>query len=315
MSDDLADEVEAINSIYGPGSLIPAGDAGYYILSLPDENEEGDGSGGGGVSLRLQFPPEYPDAPPSVLGTNSTGGNLRGVAARDLDLLREALGNVYQPGQVVLFDAIEEVRRLQGERVGPDQDQSRQQQQEDEGVVYDHTAASNGTVPPDDDEDDGEIPNLDGGLTWIPSSTILESKSTFLAHAIYPVTSPAQASRYITHLLTDKRLRAATHNVSAWRIRHAPGGGQGVVNYQDCDDDGETAAGSRLLHLMQMLDVWDCVVVVSRWFGGVKLGPRRFALINTVARDALMQAGVVGGGEGGGGEKGGKGGGKKKSGK
>jgi len=33
----------------------------------------------------------------------------------------------------------------------------------------------------------------------------------------------------------------------------------------DNDDDGETAAGSRLLHLMSILDVKNVVVVVSRW--------------------------------------------------
>ncbi|KAG5926753.1 hypothetical protein E4U42_002972, partial [Claviceps africana] len=59
------------------------------------------------------------------------------------------------------------------------------------------------------------------------------------------------------------------------------------LQFQDCDDDGETAAGGRLLHLMQVMDVWGVVVVVSRWFGGVKLGPRRFAVINAVARDGL----------------------------
>jgi putative IMPACT (imprinted ancient) family translation regulator len=39
--------------------------------------------------------------------------------------------------------------------------------------------------------------------------------------------------------------------------------------------------------------VWDVVVVVSRWYGGHKLGPRRFALINSAARDALVQGGFV----------------------
>jgi hypothetical protein len=77
--------------------------------------------------------------------------------------------------------------------------------------------------------------------------------------------------------------------MTAWRIR----GADGLVTYQDCDDDGETAAGSRLLHLMQLMDLWDVMVVVSRWYGGVKLGPRRFAVINAVARDAFVRAGMV----------------------
>jgi putative IMPACT (imprinted ancient) family translation regulator len=103
------------------------------------------------------------------------------------------------------------------------------------------------------------------------------------------VTSPAQARLFVAQLLaSDRRVRAATHNMTAWRIR-----GAGAASYQDCDDDGETAAGGRLLHLMQLMGVWDAMVVVTRWYGGVKLGPRRFAVINAAARDGFVRAGLV----------------------
>lgn len=62
---------------------------------------------------------------------------------------------------------------------------------------------------------------------------------------------------------------------------------------QDNDDDGETAAGGRLAHLLQIMDVWNVCVVVSRWYGGVKLGPGRFRFINMAARDALVRGGFV----------------------
>jgi putative IMPACT (imprinted ancient) family translation regulator len=55
------------------------------------------------------------------------------------------------------------------------------------------------------------------------------------------------------------------------------------VVIQDNDDDGETAAGSRLAHLLQVMEVRDVCVVVSRWYGGIKLGPDRFA--NPCLRD------------------------------
>ena len=58
----------------------------------------------------------------------------------------------------------------------------------------------------------------------------------------------------------------------------------------DCDDDGEDAAGGRLLHLLEILDITDRIVVVSRWFGGIKLGPDRFKLINNAARLVLKIA-------------------------
>lgn len=38
---------------------------------------------------------------------------------------------------------------------------------------------------------------------------------------------------------------------------------------QDCDDDGESAAGGRLLHLLQVAGAEDVVVVVSRWCASI----------------------------------------------
>lgn len=67
-----------------------------------------------------------------------------------------------------------------------------------------------------------------------------------------------------------------------------------IVNLpQDYDDDGEDAAGGRLLHLLQILDVKDTCVVVTRWYGGVKLGPARFTHINNAARTLLEKCGKL----------------------
>lgn len=277
MSEELQDEIEAINSIYGEDSLVPAAgtsqdSSGTYILSLPDET----------VSLRLEFPPDYPNVPPSVINTNSSGGRRAGEAARDLELFRNALGNVYQPGQVCLFDAIEELKRLQ----------------EEAGLGVDSPPPD--TTGEDDEEAEGQartkrlttaeaaFEDLGPEPPWILSDPVIEMRSTFLARCA-TVTSPDQAAQYVQHLLaSDKRVRSATHNITAWRIR-----GPNGTSFQDCDDDGETAAGGRLLHLMQLMDLWDTMVVVTRWYGGQKLGPRRFALINAAARDAFVKAGLV----------------------
>ncbi|KAI1040229.1 hypothetical protein LB505_005469 [Fusarium chuoi] len=89
---------------------------------------------------------------------------------------------------------------------------------------------------------------------WTASKRITE----FIAH-VTPVTSPSQANIYVESLLeSDKRIRNATHNITAWRIR-----GEGT-GHQQFNDDGETGAGSRLLQLMQSMDLWDSMVVVTR---------------------------------------------------
>lgn len=65
------------------------------------------------------------------------------------------------------------------------------------------------------------------------------------------------------------------------------------ADISDCDDDGETAAGGRLAHLLEILEMENVLVVVSRWYGGTLLGPDRFKLINQAARDALEKAGFL----------------------
>jgi len=44
---------------------------------------------------------------------------------------------------------------------------------------------------------------------------------------------------------------------------------------------------------MQLMDLWNVMVVVTRWYGGHQLGPKRFSIINTVARDAFVKGGFV----------------------
>lgn len=71
----------------------------------------------------------------------------------------------------------------------------------------------------------------------------------------------------------------------AYRIvRDAAGG---AVSLADNDDDGEDAAGSRLAHLLDLMGADNLLVVVSRWFGGVLMGPSRFKAICEVAREAV----------------------------
>lgn len=293
MSEELLDEVEAINSIYGPNTLAPYvdsqsgsnGSSPVYILTLPGP-EDGSAPSSSTTSLRLQFPLSYPLEPFSILGIHSSGEHgKRGAGARDLKFFSTAVGEVYEPGQVCLFDAIEKVKELQGQENDTAADEGSEKGDVDQDQEYDPASdiyPSSKIIP------SSTAGSLDQEPPWVMSAPITELKSTFVARCA-PVTSPAQAAEFVQHLLSvDKRVRTATHNITAWRIR-----GPNGTSYQDCDDDGETAAGGRLLHLMQLMDLWDTMVIVTRWYGGQKLGPRRFALINAAARDAFVNAGLV----------------------
>ena len=266
MNEDLHNEVEAINSIYGDDTLTATEDGDVFILRLPQHD----------ASLRLRFPEDYPSAPPAVLGTQSSGEHTRkGEAAHVVDVFRDVLGRLFQPGEVCLFDVIEEV-----ENELPTEVKTNPEHAEHDSHPILKNSNSNAVVESADSSGD-ELP-------WTISDVVIELKSVFVARSA-PVSSPDQAKQYLQHLLdSDKKIRSATHNITAWRIQ----GGNGVT-FQDCDDDGETAAGGRVLHLMQLMDLWNVMVVVTRWYGGHQLGPKRFSIINTVARDAFVKAGLV----------------------
>lgn len=263
MDSAIDDEIVSINSIYGDETLVrKSHDSVTCLLRLPTQTS---------TVLRLEFPSDYPDAPPSITGTETVGDDLpKGAGYKILDIVRDTLAKVYRPGEACIYDLIEEV----GEELAKD-DLFSQPHTDEANDTLDQTA-----VPVE--EDLGPEP------PWIISDAITEKKSVFLARAA-TVSSPAQAQQFLRHLIAnDKKVRNATHNINAWRIHGTNG-----ASYQDCDDDGEDAAGGRLLHLMQLMDVWDVMVVVTRWYGGVLLGPDRFRLINTAARDALVKAGFT----------------------
>ena len=90
-------------------------------------------------------------------------------------------------------------------------------------------------------------------------------------------------------LLQDRRIAKATHNMMAYRFKDKAG-----LLVSDNDEDGEDAAGGRLAMLLEMMDVTQGMVVVTRWYGGVLLGPSRFKIINNTAREVLIEAGLSG---------------------
>ncbi|KAI8807199.1 ribosomal protein S5 domain 2-type protein [Cladochytrium replicatum] len=139
----------------------------------------------------------------------------------------------------------------------------------------------------DDDEKDGlfsmTIPP-DCPPLFHSATPLVDRKSVFIAH-LAQVRSAKDVALVKTALLSSKRIARATHNISAYRIKLPSTNGL----LADCDDDGETAAGGRLLHLLELTGCVDVLVVVSRWYGGIQLGPMRFKHINNIARELLEE--------------------------
>ena len=93
---------------------------------------------------------------------------------------------------------------------------------------------------------------------------IEEKKSRFIAH-ISPVKTEEEAVEFIAS--KKKQFWDARHNCSAFVI----GPNNEVTR---CNDDGEPAqtAGRPMLDVLLKENIHNCVVVVTRYFGGVLLG-------------------------------------------
>ena len=130
-------------------------------------------------------------------------------------------------------------------------------------------------------------------IDWAVSASVTSKKSTFVARSI-AVSSPSQARAAIQKLLSiRKEIREADHNITAWRVRSDSGS---II--EESNDDGETGGGRHILQILQSNDVVDMLLVVTRWYGGIMLGPDRWRIMSKVSRDALSQrlrvAGIIG---------------------
>ena len=87
--------------------------------------------------------------------------------------------------------------------------------------------------------------------------------SRFIGYA-KPVKTEKEAIDYINEI--SKKHWDAKHNVYAYSIRE-----NGVKRYSD-DGEPQGTAGMPVLNVILQEDVTDCVVVVTRYFGGILLG-------------------------------------------
>ncbi len=93
---------------------------------------------------------------------------------------------------------------------------------------------------------------------------IVEKKSKFIAN-IFHVENEEEAKKVITQI--KKKHYDAKHHVYAYRI----------YNYEILEkfsDDGEPAqtAGKPIMDLIKQKDLYNVLIVVTRYFGGVLLG-------------------------------------------
>jgi putative IMPACT (imprinted ancient) family translation regulator len=96
-----------------------------------------------------------------------------------------------------------------------------------------------------------------------------------------PVTSRDEAKAFLKTLTRDKKYAKATHNT--WAVILPESGPQK-------GDDGEAGAGVVILRMLQREGLEGHIIVVTRWFGGTKLGGDRFRRVQDCVTHYLANA-------------------------
>lgn len=110
---------------------------------------------------------------------------------------------------------------------------------------------------------------------------IIEDRGSRYSVSFGKVKGRDDIKAFLKELKKNKKYAKATHNTWAARISQ-----KGVI-YETKNDDGETGAGMVILRVMQKEEVSDCVICVTRWFGGVKLMGDRFKHVQDATKFAI----------------------------
>ncbi|MEL6683912.1 MAG: YigZ family protein [Pseudomonadota bacterium] len=89
-----------------------------------------------------------------------------------------------------------------------------------------------------------------------------------------PVQSAEEARAFVKTLCRRKKFAKATHNTWAVLLPEGP-----LKN-----DDGESGAGMVILRMLEREGLEGHIIVVTRWFGGTKLGGDRFRRVQDAVR-------------------------------
>ncbi len=112
---------------------------------------------------------------------------------------------------------------------------------------------------------------------------IIEDRGSRYSVSFGKVSGRDDIKEFLRTLKKPKKYATADHNSYAARISH-----EGTV-YETKSDDGETGAGMVILRIMQKHDIGNCVICVTRWFGGIKLMGDRFKHIQDATLYALQK--------------------------
>ncbi|HFQ15440.1 MAG TPA: YigZ family protein [Rhodobacteraceae bacterium] len=95
-----------------------------------------------------------------------------------------------------------------------------------------------------------------------------------------PVASRAAVQSFLTQLTRHKKFARASHNSWAALLPDGPAKG----------DDGEAGAGMVILRMLEREGLRGHIIVVTRWYGGTRLGGDRFRRVQDAVTHYLENA-------------------------
>lgn len=116
--------------------------------------------------------------------------------------------------------------------------------------------------------------------------TLTEKKSKFITR-LYKIASAKQADELIKEVRAAEK--GATHNCYAWRLAEK----QSVAEGRSDDGEPSGTAGQPMLSALSGEDVVNVLAVVTRYFGGIKLGTGGLVRIyGKCVKEALKNSGM-----------------------
>jgi putative IMPACT (imprinted ancient) family translation regulator len=118
------------------------------------------------------------------------------------------------------------------------------------------------------------------GLTQL--GVVLTDRGSKYAVTGAEVSSRAEVDAVLAALKQDRAYAKATHNTWAAML---PTGALKA-------DDGESGAGMVILRMMERAGLQNHVIIVTRWYGGKKLGGDRFRRVQDAVRHYFTDQGI-----------------------
>lgn len=118
---------------------------------------------------------------------------------------------------------------------------------------------------------------------WLQLDQIISDRGSKYSVTAAKATNKDQIKQLLKQLNKNKKYARATHH--SWAVRAERAG----IIYDSKNDDGETGAGNVILRILQKENVVNTLVIVTRWYGGIKLQGERFRHVQDATKLILEQ--------------------------